>query len=232
MVSGGTMKAPRKRKVPLSENQKDYRRLTSARKVSAGQRTSIRRVATFSQRRFINDALTDVALVYRGNSMFDPDLSGTGLQPVGFDENMALYENYRVHGSKIKVTLINDTDSGVSSNCIVVYPTRETIAAEGIVEALAQPGSKSGFCLGLDSGRPLVTINHKALTTTTYRAKSITNSEQYAAAKTASPLNEWYWQINLSKVNGATLFSAASAYMLVEMLFDVEYFNPLDLDLS
>jgi hypothetical protein len=54
------------------------------------------------------------------NSLFDPDTSGIGHQPVGFDQLMALYEDYVVYGVKYRVQFINpdasnDVICGVSS---------------------------------------------------------------------------------------------------------------------
>ena len=42
---------------------------------------------------------------FRANSLFDPDYSGTGHQPRGFDQLMVYYDHYRVLGSKITVTV-------------------------------------------------------------------------------------------------------------------------------
>lgn len=40
---------------------------------------------------------------WRANSVFDPNLSGTGHQPMGFDQWSEIYERYTVVGSKINV---------------------------------------------------------------------------------------------------------------------------------
>lgn len=40
---------------------------------------------------------------FRLNGLYDPDYSGTGHQPMGFDEYAALYGDYRVHGCKVKI---------------------------------------------------------------------------------------------------------------------------------
>lgn len=50
--------------------------------------------------------------VYKANSMFDPNHTGSGHQPRGFDEMMAFYDHYTVIGATIKVRFRNDDASG------------------------------------------------------------------------------------------------------------------------
>lgn len=51
--------------------------------------------------------------MFRGNSIFDPDLTGGSAPPVlGFVEYFALYERVRVLASSIKVEYVrNDADT-------------------------------------------------------------------------------------------------------------------------
>lgn len=43
--------------------------------------------------------------VIRANSIFNPDATGTGHQPLGRDQLAVLYGRYRVHGMRYKITL-------------------------------------------------------------------------------------------------------------------------------
>jgi len=45
--------------------------------------------------------------VFRANSLYDPDLTGTGHQPMGRDELSAVYGHYLVTNAKITVTNLN-----------------------------------------------------------------------------------------------------------------------------
>lgn len=49
--------------------------------------------------------------VFRANSVYDPDYTGAGNQPRGFDEWMAVYDHFYVKRSKIKVTFHNGDGS-------------------------------------------------------------------------------------------------------------------------
>lgn len=48
--------------------------------------------------------LSASTFVYRAGSLYDPNFTGAGHQPRGFDEIMPLYGNYTVIGSKMTVT--------------------------------------------------------------------------------------------------------------------------------
>lgn len=53
--------------------------------------------------------------VYRVNSTFDPDYTGTGHQPMGRDQYMGLYQRAQVLGFKIIVTSTSNSASGVTA---------------------------------------------------------------------------------------------------------------------
>jgi hypothetical protein len=48
---------------------------------------------------------------FRAASIFDPDLTGSGHQPLGHDQWAQLYQRYRVLGCKMKVTFINQSST-------------------------------------------------------------------------------------------------------------------------
>lgn len=51
------------------------------------------------------------------NDMFDPDITTTGHQPMGFDQMALQYEHYVVLGSKINVSWTQDTSSTAPGLC-------------------------------------------------------------------------------------------------------------------
>jgi len=48
------------------------------------------------------------------NGMYDPNISGTGHQPLFFDQMTALYNHYTVIGCKAIVEVVNQTSAGVA----------------------------------------------------------------------------------------------------------------------
>lgn len=74
----------------------------------------------------INPASGGIAThVFRASSIFDPDSTGAGHQPLLHDEYALLYKRYRVLSSKIKVTPVADTAAGTSPGLYGVFTDKD-----------------------------------------------------------------------------------------------------------
>lgn len=71
---------------------------------------------------------------FTANGIFDPNITGTGHQPIGFDQMMLLYEQATVVRSSIEVTF--NVGAGLTANCgIALFPDAVAItAASQLVE--------------------------------------------------------------------------------------------------
>jgi len=49
------------------------------------------------------------AYVFRLNSLFDPNFTGVGHQPLGFDQIMLMYNHYQVDSVRVKIEWLNDS---------------------------------------------------------------------------------------------------------------------------
>lgn len=60
-------------------------------------------------------SLTGVAITnqYRLNTMYDPDITFTGHQPMQFDQVMAMYQNFIVYKAKVELTFTNPSVDGL-----------------------------------------------------------------------------------------------------------------------
>lgn len=75
---------------------------------------------------------------YRANSLYDPDLTGVGHQPMGYDQLKILYNRYRVDAVHYTITVSNR----VSEQLIIgVLPTNGATPST-LGEALEQPRTK------------------------------------------------------------------------------------------
>jgi len=53
---------------------------------------------------------------FTANGLFDPNITGTGHQPMGFDQMMLFFEQYTVVSAKCSVQCINSSGTGVYAN--------------------------------------------------------------------------------------------------------------------
>lgn len=78
---------------------------------------------------------TTAVHIFSCNGLFDPDITGTGHQPRGFDELMALYDHAVVIGAKITVDWMVDSSETVPSVCgIAIRDFTTTDDYNGYVE--------------------------------------------------------------------------------------------------
>jgi len=62
---------------------------------------------------------------FAANGMFDVNITGTGHQPMGFDQMMLMYNHYTVTSSKISLTGINGSGAGVYAD-LALYLSPDT----------------------------------------------------------------------------------------------------------
>lgn len=156
---------------------------------------------------------------FRGNSCFDPDYTSTGHQPQYFDQMALLYTRYRVYGSKIILTAVNEQVG--SALQITVIPSSEITAFTTSTYPLEHPYAKGMQLLGV-GGLITSRVTHKMTTQKILglRAREVLDQD-YSATTSATPSSVWYWQIvaqNLSTENVITT-------MQVTITYDVEFYD-------
>lgn len=81
-------------------------------------RTPVFRISPYITKMFYYDYVKQLTPVlgvpdvdfYSANSLYDPDTTGVGHQPIGFDQIMLMYEQFTVTHARIKVTFQNAND--------------------------------------------------------------------------------------------------------------------------
>jgi len=104
------------------------------------------------------------AYVLSANGLYDPDITGTGGQPMSFDQAMAFFNHYTVHSCRLKVTFQSDSATlrltcGVFvSGSSTVTTSVETLLenGDGAIQILEYAGAYGGiatFSRSLNVGR-------------------------------------------------------------------------------
>lgn len=91
--------------------QKKVRRIGRPQGTPSGMPLTRRAYMRYSDRILLTSTSGTIgSYIFRANSVFDPDLTATGHQPMGFDQWTSLYNHYVVVGARITVQPV--TDSG------------------------------------------------------------------------------------------------------------------------
>ncbi len=73
--------------------------------------------------------------IYRANSVFDPDETGAGHQPLGFDQWMLAYQTFTVIGCKMHVRIMGELVGDQSPVAVCILKTG-TVADEALLNTL------------------------------------------------------------------------------------------------
>lgn len=164
---------------------------------------------------------------YRGNGPYDPDQTGSGVQPLGYDQWSAFYNKQRTRGSKISVTMSN---TNTTYPCIVVvYPSLVSTALTTQQEVLSQPYAiKSLMSVATGTSRSH-TLSRYMSTKKIFGLKSIDDEDNFASDITTTPADQWYWHVYIMSPDSS--FNA-SAMGTVSITYYIEYFTRVQLTSS
>ena len=139
-----------KRTLSLSQRRAGSKSRPRKRVLSAGKALSLSRplgTRIKTSHRYVGKDLTinptisglPVTLVFSANGMYDPDITGVGHQPSGFDQIGEFFGHYTVLSSKIKVTFKN-TDGSNAQICSVNTQSGTSTIAD--MERIIENGAK------------------------------------------------------------------------------------------
>lgn len=107
----------------------------------------------------INLDATSVAAdvhTFCANGLYDPDITGTGHQPIGFDQLMSFYNHYTVIGAKIRVDYLPNSTSPTTAQSYVGIEMSGNVTPVTTIPTLFEQGNSVYRVLGTaNSGRPL-----------------------------------------------------------------------------
>lgn len=166
--------------------------------------------------------------VFRGNSVYDPDYTGGGNQPAGYDTYSLLYQRYRVLASKI-VIKARDAQTVDKFNVIYILPKTEVVIDTSYRNAVVEPRAKLRYLPTPDAGYPC-TIKHYMKSSTVFGlTKAGYRDADYSAAITTNPAKEWYWFIGTDSVTGGV---SQDVYVSVEITYYVLFYDRQAIDLD
>lgn len=167
--------------------------------------------------------------VFRGNSVFDPDFTGVGSQPLGRDQWTAFYRRYRVLASKVtfKVSSLDTADSQV----MFITPLNTNTILSSRERYLEQERTKTSI-LSTTTGqnRGVLTYYMDTAKIRGVSKQAIRNVNDYSASSGSNPILEFYWHVGI--LDTSSLVDSIQSDIFVTVEYFVEFFDRETLDRS
>lgn len=166
--------------------------------------------------------------LYVGNGPFDPNSTGAGLQPEGFDEWSTLYSKQRTIGSRMKIRGIT-TSSTLSFEELVLAPLVNTISVITDINNLKSAKYAKTAIVATNVAPPTITSTASTAQTVGISEEAVEADIAYASNTTALPNLPWYWQIAMQPVDQT---SSVTLIVYVEIDYDMVFYTRKALALS
>lgn len=163
--------------------------------------------------------------VFNAASLYDPDYSGTGHQPLGFDQIMPMYDHYVVLGAQIMVkacpgdSTYGNNIIGISGNAVVTPKT----SAQDYQEAACCTWDIMSTYTSIPTRRLLQGYSPKI-------HMGITNpidSDKLQGTETANPSDGWFWHVFIQPANLSN--THAPITLEVSIVYSVAFIEPKQL---
>lgn len=161
---------------------------------------------------------------FRGNGLYDPDQSGVGHQPLGFDQWMAFYAKYRCYASRIKVTILNNNDNSTSPNnnvTCVVLPTISSSAITSDEQGDELMDSKTDDA-GKSTGPAEDKLENYMSTSKILGIPDVRYDLSLSGTAAADPVYTWFWKVI---TNSTEALTAQNTFVNVQIDYTVEFFQ-------
>lgn len=165
--------------------------------------------------------------IFRGNSVFDPDFTGIGSQPNGFDQWKTMYGRYRVLGSKCIVRPVSTSTTLLPIDvCLCPVPTGVAVATS--LENLKCNKYAVENVLSQNLRTTLSATMSTACLLGLFK-NAVETERDFAALITTDPARVWFWQIACGPVDGT---STTTTQFYVDLEYDTVFCERIDNSLS
>ena len=156
---------------------------------------------------------------FRGNSLFDPDYTATGHQPMYFDQLCSAtgpYYRYRVAASKIYFCLQTlGTTPAASSIRVVLFPTNDINPPDNGYPALSEMPRSRTRCG--NASEHDIKIGHYSTTAAEWgRSRQAVQDSDFTGEYNTNPAKQWFWYFSMYSTDEST---AITVYVSVKVTY-------------
>lgn len=171
--------------------------------------------------------------VFRANSIYDPNFTGTGHQPMGRDIFAGVYKNYMVVGSKITVRYLSSETSNQVIAVTGIKLSADSSLANGSVSDLIENGNVRYKMINYKAA----TQGYTPLNTTTCKFSGKKwfgwrdwrdNTAQYSAPMGSNPSEEVYYIVFIGDSNTAQALNLMPSAVNVTIEYIVAFTEQIE----
>lgn len=137
--------------------------------------------------------------VFRANSCFDPNFTGTGHQPYWYDTFSSVYGYYTVVGSRIRADFMHQTANATAMHCALSINEDSTVSITSI-DSLTETTEAKRAILGVATSTSFSTINSSFSLKKRFGNPDINGSE-FRASINANPTESTFYVLSAQPVD-------------------------------
>lgn len=162
-----------------------------------------------------------VAGVYQfsANGLYDPNISGSGHQPTGFDQLMAIYGEYVVIGSTIRVIARSNTD--IEPILFGVFTKRSNVTSADFREYVENGNGVYYYCEGMTSGGATIREVKHSCDLSKEAVTNVLTDPDFYGSNTQNPPEQRFYHVVVQPFNFTADIPAQE--FCVEITYDVMF---------
>lgn len=165
---------------------------------------------------------------YRVNSLYDPDYTGVGSQPMYRDQMAELYNNYVVDGSRIKVTLLPVTSLGENVDLrdipVLAVTKDDDTTTPTTMQAIMEQGTVNQRYRVVKSDATPTIVSLSWSLKKSSAVSDIMNPD-WIAATGGNPNSGPHYRVVYGNLAGTNV---SACRVLIELSYHAVWFNPIE----
>lgn len=153
--------------------------------------------------------------VFSANGLFDPNITGVGHQPIGFDQYMVMFDHYTVIGAKCTATFVN-TDTGTSQQ-VGIYVKDVNTTDTDIRKYLENGLCKYKTISPTTFGNNQCTIVYPLSIPKFFQKKKIIGESDYKGSQTSNPSEQCYFHLFAAPITSVDA-TAVQLFVMIEYI--------------
>lgn len=153
--------------------------------------------------------------IFSANGVYDPNITGIGHQPSGFDQLMTMYDHFVVIGAKITVTFVNND---ANDPVVVGIDVRDSINAESDSRVIIESGTaKYANLSAKNNGDNQVTMEYRVNPNRFLGRSKPLSDPNLKGGASGNPVEQCYFHVFSGNLDDQiTLAQATTANIVIE----------------